>query len=793
MRERVPARRPAHKEKEMEAQKESFNFACEGDITEYEAGLKAFLEGRMSEERFTPFRLQMGVYGQRQDGVQMIRMKLPGGRLHPDQLDVIADIVDRYAGNLDTAKHLHITTRQDLQTHFVKLEDTPTILRTLAGAGVTTREACGNTVRNVTSCFLCGVCPAEYADVNVHARHFADFYLRHPLTQQFPRKFKVAFSGCSTDCALSAMQDIGFIAMVRNGKRGFRVWAAGGLSAQPVSAMELEPFIEEKDVLLVGEALMRMHFKYSDRKQRARARLKYVMLKLGSQGFLEEYRRQRAEVEKTHRTDRGYPEAAWREPTGPLPFYGEPVMEQHDGRKAVLLHLFRGDLTPVQCHAVADAARAGGGNPIRTTPEQGMVITGVPVDRVDKVLGILSAAGLRMEGARGLSDVTTCPGVESCRLAITTSYGLAEALRPELEKLSVDDAGLSRLRVKISGCQHACGQHHIADLGFHGLAKKIEDQLIPHYQLHVGGSGRGGEAYAFATDPVPAKRAPEAGIAVLEAFKESRENGESMHGWAERIGRNGIQSILGPFTSASGEVEGLMYDWSENQPFSTKDNKKGECAAAVIGITDALLCEARYELRVGRAHLDAEFWPEAMRNLKKAGVTASRAFLVEYGETPEDDGQVLTMLASRADGDPDVQKGLASLQSAVMGVDLSDPAPGVTALCKAVEPYVALAGRRFGPVPREKDASGIKAAPSPGTGEGKVPLLDLTGVICPMNFVKTKLRLETLPAGDRLEVILDDGEPIENVPRSLEDQGQKVLNRQRISDAQWKILVEKSA
>jgi len=593
------------------------------------------------------------------------------------------------------------------------------------------------------------------------------------------------------------MHDIGFIAKTENGKHGFEVWAAGGLSTQPVSAIKLEDFIEEKELLLVGEALMRIHFRYSNRKQKARARMKYVLLKLGPEGFIDLYHKERAAVEKAHGSDREYPEANWREPSGPFPFHGDPVVDQHDGNKGILLNLFRGDLTPTQCHAVAEAARAGGSDDIRTTPEQGMVITGVAPDKTDAVIAILNAAGIVTEHARGISDVLACPGVESCRLAITNSYGLAKTIKPALSKITEAHPDLAGMQVKISGCQHACGQHHIADLGFHGLAKKIEGKAVPHYQLHVGGSGKAGKAFGFATNPVPAKRAPEAGIAVLNAYTEGREKEESVHDWAARIGKDAINNILVPFSAGEGEVEGLMYDWNENQPFSTKDNKPGECAAAVVGMTDALVAESQYELRVGSAHLDSMFWAEALEGYKQSAISTARAFLVPYGEKPKDDAQVFGLLAGLAMADKEVSGGLAGTTSALMNVNIADPAPGVTALRDVVGAFVGLASVRFAPVPQEES----KAPPMPDTsaakqassGDGEPILLDLTGVACPMNFVKTKLKLETLPAGAHLSVILDDGEPIENVPKSLEEQGQKVLEQEKISDGQWKILVEKSA
>lgn len=775
-----------------------YKFTQTSDVDEFEAGLKAFLAGTMPEERFTPFRLQMGVYGQRQEGVQMVRVKLPGGVVTPDQMDVIADCVEQYAGAMPTdgtlskapEKFAHVTTRQDIQANFVKLEDVLPFLRKLDTAGLTTREACGNTVRNVTTCFLAGRCSAEHADVTVHARKFAEFFLRHPLAQQFPRKFKVTFSGCATDCGLSGMHDIGFIATEKDGVFGFKVWAAGGLSSQPMAAILLEEFIPESELLLVGEALMRMHFKFSDRKRRARARLKYVVQKLGEEGFIEEYNKQRAVIEKTHADDTGYAEANWRVPTGELPTSANGVVEQHNGKNAILLNLFRGDLVPDQCRAVANAARAAGTEELRVTAEQGMVIADVDADKVDAALEVLKAAGLASEYARGIADIVACPGTETCRLGITSSRGLAEAMQPLMVELK-QDATLSGLTVKASGCQHSCARHHIADLGFHGLAKKVEGQAVPHYQLHVGGSGKGGEPLAFATDPVPAKHAPEAGIAVLNSYKEQRTADESVHGWATRIGQDAINAILAPFGVGEGEVEGLIYDWSENEAFNTKGNKKGECAGAVLSMTDALISEAEYELLIARAHTDAMFWGEALTALRRSAISTARAFLVPFGEAPEEDGEVFGLLAANVASDAELRDGFNAVQSALMGIDIADPAAGVIKLKEVQGAWLELAETRFAAVPEAAAGDSTEVQSSNEETSSDVELFDLSGVACPMNFVKTKIKLSPMPIGSQLDVILDDGAPIENVPLSLEEQGQAVLSKEKISDTQWKIRVEK--
>lgn len=353
------------------------------------------------------------------------------------------------------------------------------------------------------------------------------------------------------------------------------------------------------------------------------------------------------------------------------------------------------------------------------------------------------------------------------------------------------DATLAGITVKASGCHHSCARHHIADLGFHGLAKKIEGQAVPHYQLHVGGSGVAGANLAFATNPVPAKRAPEAGMSVLNAFKDQRQADESVHDWATRIGQDAINDILTPFAAGEGEVEGLIYDWSENEAFNTKGNKKGECAGAVLSMTDALISEAEYELLIARAHTDAMFWAEALTALRRSAISTARAFLVPFGEAPEEDSEVFALLMAHAGSDSELMKQFNAVQGALMSIDLADPASGVTKLKELQSAWIELAAVRFAAVPSIESESGSEADASVDASSD-IELLDLSGVACPMNFVKTKIKLSPMPIGSQLEVILDDGAPIENVPLSLEEQGQTILAKDKISDHQWKIRVEKS-
>jgi len=297
-----------------------------------------------------------------------------------------------------------------------------------------------------------------------------------------------------------------------------------------------------------------------------------------------------------------------------------------------------------------------------------------------------------------------------------------------------------------------------------------------------------GQPFAFASEWVPAKYAPEAGMAVLHAYKDGHKDVESVHDWAERLGKEGLSEILSPFKADAGEVEGLIYDWNENEAFNTKGNKKGECAGAVLSMSDALISEAEYELLIARAHVDAMFWAEAQTALRRSAISTARAFLVAYGEAPEDDSEVFSLLMSNTGSDAEVMKHFNAVQGALMSIDLSDPAAGVTKLKDVQGAWLALADKRFAAVP---DTIEVEEAAVKAESSSDVVRLDLSGVACPMNFVKTKIKLSTMAIGSQLEVILDDGAPIENVPLSLEEQGQKVHVKEKLSDTQWRIVVEK--
>ncbi len=397
---------------------ELVNLASEDEITLFGKALQDFQNQSMDADRFTAARLQMGIYGQRQEGVNMVRIKLPGGRLNSKQLVVIADILEKYVQH----DVVHITTRQDIQIHYVPLGDTPEVLRHLATAGLTTREACGNTIRNVTACSLSGVCPRQHVDVNKHLDGAVQHFLRNPLTQQMPRKFKISFSACESDCAQGMMHDMGVIAVRKGTKFGFKVVAGGGLGHKPHEAIVVEEFIEEKDLLLVMEAIVSLHNRYSDRVKRAKARIKFLVDKFGREGFIDKYHE---ELERTRAAlaTQEYPKGEWDAGTdGETPGIGAPrkLFDQKQSGLCVFpISIPMGNLNVVQLRGLAEILETFELNEIRATQDQNMVLINVEKGRVDTLLSAVSKLDLGKPEMG--DDVVACPGTSTCRLGITSS------------------------------------------------------------------------------------------------------------------------------------------------------------------------------------------------------------------------------------------------------------------------------------------------------------------------------------------------------------------------------------
>ncbi|HEX3770611.1 MAG TPA: nitrite/sulfite reductase [Polyangiaceae bacterium] len=562
-------------------------FSDKKDIAEFVEKLEAFERGDLTSDQFRTFRLLRGVYGQRQMDVQMLRIKIPFGRLGPDQLRVVADIADKYSRGFG-----HVTTRQNIQLHFVKLANAESSLDMLDTVGLTTREACGNSVRTVTACELTEVCSGSAFDVTPYAEAMTRHFLRHPLSGSLPRKFKIAFSGCGSDCAFGAIHDIGFIAQVRDGQRGFKVFCAGGLSTTPQAAIVLHEFVPAGEMGRVGEALVRLFHALGNRDNKARARMKYVLRKQGEEGFRAKYAEYRAQVdaeamkelalpEQPHNTPApAVDEVQGKTPEGYLAWRATNVIDQkQDGFVAAYVRLFLGDITSVQMRQLADLLGRFGDGTIRLTVDQNILIPWVDKKSVPSLYAALRAIGLGLGDAHHAGDVTSCPGAESCNLAVTSSRNVAKAISERLDKSDVSAASAMKDTViKISGCPNSCGQHHIADIGWHGAAKTVNGTTYPMYQLHLGGGvDERGARFGRQVVKVVAKRVPEAVALLVKLFETDKTEGETPAAFFQRVDAKRVVAALGDVASLAPAGDESV-DIGEDAGFHVAIGA-GECAA----------------------------------------------------------------------------------------------------------------------------------------------------------------------------------------------------------------------
>jgi sulfite reductase beta subunit-like hemoprotein len=569
-------------------------FSDPRDIEEFVTKLEAFERGELGADEFRAFRLVRGVYGQRQEGTQMIRVKIPFGRVDEAGLVALADVADKWSRGFG-----HVTTRQNVQLHFVDMANVEPLMQRLDEAGLTTREACGNSVRSVTACELAEVCSTAPFDVSPYAEASTRHFLRHPLAASLPRKFKIAFSGCANDCAKAAIHDLGFIAEVRDGEKGFRVVAGGGLSSSPRNALLLHEWIRASELNRVGEAIVRLFHRLGNRENRARARLKYVLKKLGDEGFRAKYAEIRAEVDA---------EAA-HELVLPVPFAnkpGEPISsaneakrtaeylswratsvvtqrgsagDEEEGHVAVYVRLLLGDITSAQMRELGRIATEFGDGTVRLTIDQNILVPWVHKRSVPALFARLAAIDLARLDLHTARDVTSCQGADTCNLAVTSSRAVAKAISDKLEAEGVGAEGdAARTLIKVSGCPNSCGQHHIADLGFHGGAKTVGGTTLPVYQLHLGGGvDARGARFGRQVVKIIAQRVPDAVVRLLALFDAEHTPGETPEKFFERVDGKRVVAALGELvTDAPRAGEGV--DIGETTGFMVMTGE-GECAA----------------------------------------------------------------------------------------------------------------------------------------------------------------------------------------------------------------------
>ena len=576
------------------------------DIERFEGAVAQYLAGEIDEDVFRVMRLNNGVYGQRQGGTnQMVRVKVPAGSITPEQLDTMAYLADEFSRGWG-----HITTRQNVQFHYVELRRVPDLMRQLAAVGLTSREACGDTVRNVMACHLAGACPFEHLDVTPWAEAAFEHFVRNPLGQRLPRKFKINFSGCSTDCGQAMFNDVGVVATSRTledgtVEQGFRIYIAGGLGATPHPALALEDFTTREDLLPTIEAVLRVFDQTGNRDNKLRARLKWVVDQLG----IDEVRRRVLKVRHTLPASSSWPGGipqivqklgdapAGRASTGEVTAVGQGVpvtvlpsdpyrrweaasviRGAANGTVSAIAYAALGDITSSQFRALASIQRELDAD-VRLTNRQNVCFRNLTDAKLPVLYERLEAIGMARPGAELARDVVACPGADTCTIAVTQSRGLAKAIGEQLEEEGLAEVG--GVRINISGCTNSCGQHHAADIGFFGAERRAHGQSAPGYQMLLGGYV-GQEQIHFGDKAlrVPAKNAATATVRVIRRFAEEREAGEAFRGWMDRVG--GAKAIaealkdLDHFPTPE-EAPGFYTDFDETGPFSAEVGDS-ECA-----------------------------------------------------------------------------------------------------------------------------------------------------------------------------------------------------------------------
>ena len=803
------------------------------EIDTFEAEALRLLSGDVSSDLFRPFRLQYGIYGQRQAGVQMVRVKIPFGGMSANQLRRVAELADRYATGVG-----HVTTRQDIQMHFVELKDVPTIMRGLAEVGLTTREACANTVRNVTACHLAGVCRGEVFDVTPYAKTVAYHLLRNPLNQSLPRKFKIAFSGCAHDCALTPIHDIGLLAVKRaDGVIGFRMVAGGGLGSAPRVAQLLREFTPMDELIPSIEAVIKVFDTLGNRKNRNKARMKFVIDKLGFDEFkrrweaaytamghalpthepirLLQYQDEPPPLIMPHRngvvhgngTGNGNGTHDGQETPFQMWKRTNVIRQKQEGYVTAGIKLFMGDITGEQMLAVADLAERYSNGNLRTTINQNLVIRWIPEQRIEALYSELGMHGLADPGAELVEDIIACPGTDTCGLGITSSKGLARALA-EVFPAGRVPADLTGVDVKISGCHNSCAQHHISTIGLHGVGKRLGEHVAPHYELHLGGSVNGTAKIGQMTVKLPAKAVPAAITHLIDVYRRDRLANEGLPGFIARMGKNKLKDELIPYTIIpSYEADPTFYyDWEGEEEFILEDLGPGECAGGALEMIENGILEADQELYQAKLLVENHQYSVSVNKSYRAVLAAAKALLVTEGLEPSTDAETFIEFDSRI-----AQKGVVPAKYRQLSQQVGDLGPketteesarGKMLFAKGFVDACRMATEKMG---KDLKLSAVKeeqppAAPTPIVETKPVapaptgaPVYDLRGVACPMNYVKTKLKLEMMDAGDKLEVWLDAGEPIKNVPMSLKNDGHKILVQEALeADAtHYRVLVEK--
>lgn len=649
-------------------------------IENFETDLFFKKQKKIEDKLFAETRLRMGAYGQRYDNAKrsngkesvpipfpgdltkgpdtawhapgMQRIKLPYGGLTPEQMYLFADLSEEYSDGIS-----HITTRQDIQLHFVHIEDTPSMFRRLAAANITTREACGNSVRNITACPYVGVCRDESFNTHPHADAIFKYLLGHPDVQDFGRKFKISVSGCKEhSCGLAAMHDLGIIATTRkiNGQnqRGFEVWVGGGLGAIPHQAKLLSDFTAEVDLLSLIQAVCRVYARHGEKKIRNRSRIKFLVADWGIEKFTKEVMKEKEILPPDPRwtafldniQTSGEEPLVPKKDTGEFPESREKYFsmwlknnvrpQKQGGYNVVTVTCPLGDVTANQMRALADITKTYTRGTARTTIDQNLVIRWIANKDLKVVYDNLLAIKLAEPFNGSIVDVTACPGTDTCKLGISASRGLAAEIRNRLAVKALEmDESVRDLKIKVSGCFNSCGQQHLSDIGFFGTNRKIGGYVVPHFQMLLGGeSQNNGESYGINTMPVPSKAVPDVIEYLTKMYLQEKNDEEIFRDYVERVGKVYLKKNLEHLTKIPAYDQDKSYyvDWADVREFSIADKGIGECAGEIVGLADFGLQTAEREVFEAQVKLDEKDYKTSANMSYQSMLRASQALIKHF-------------------------------------------------------------------------------------------------------------------------------------------------------------------
>jgi sulfite reductase (ferredoxin) len=721
------------------------------DIAEYARLVKGYLNGTIDKAQLKAFRVPMGIYEQRENEKYMMRFVIPGGDLSPMQLYALAEIAKKYSPS-----DLHITTRGDMQLHGINLPDTIVIIKKLRTIGLTTRGGGGNTVRNILIDYLSGLDPEEAFDVAPYAQELASRLISEPDSFTLPRKFKIAFSSSPEDRGKATVNDLGFIAETdKNGNRGFKVYIGGGMGLKPRTGIVLFDFAPDTEVYNIAKAAKDFFNKYGNRKNKHAARLRFVLSKLGENDFLSKFSEEYERVKAL-----SFP-----------PFDIKPVETPGD-YGYILIPLFLGDISPESAENIAEIAMQFETASIRLTSQQNLIIKGIPNESIKDIREQIPNTGIPGQFPSFIGNAVACAGASTCRLGICLSRNLLSAIKDitsEKAYPNTDD-----LSLKISGCPNTCGQHIIADIGFFGRGVRFgkSNAIAPAYNVVLGGHlGNGVSSLAENIGVIAAKKIPEFMGEVLGFIGQNRLTDEAFSEFIKRVGKNEFTKILDKYGEIPDieENKDYYYDWGDDKPFSISERLEGECSAGLFDLIET-------DLKTAKDKLTSNLPREAL-------YYSLRALLITRGIVPGSESETVSGFNKFFLGKYIEQSYETLIKKFVDSGEIrvneaEDFYNRIEWLYEQMDNSL-----KFPELAHNEDKTDNATEP-------KENIKDFREIPCPMNFVKAKMALENIEIGERLEIYIDDGEPIDNVPPSLRNEGHSIVSQKRIGDY-WSIVVER--